>query len=406
MQALALILKLPNANVPADDTRRHTLTFPELPEPPKPINPEAKPIEHTDVITDYPRELVGGSVPEWINKKIRKMHATVTIGITEAKLDAIADPAKKKAMQDVFTVPKSFGGVDYLTDEFSTEFNATEAKNKEYSRVTDYDLGETPPDGIAADVLAQYSRVRHQGSVTVKETELSKSVRIGKAISFSNGIAEWSTMGEIVQGVDYDVTTGETTASFGPPPRLGVEDMIDRLGNHKRASFSYPNRDNDESPLLGATLGTPFVNSSRKGAGNFELKHPWKVGASGEALKLKLTGGVVNMQNQSRTVDDVLDFAVEETTGIYLVIIREDDTRLFASDPTFEAHAEPPTSDYYNQYVLLAEVELNGDNTAIDCIVQHRFEAMDIYEALVVANGQFQLGPFELSGFNAYSPPE
>ena len=77
------------------------------------------------------------------------------------------------------------------------------------------------------------------------ESECSMTIRPGNALVFygSKARASWATMRASVQQVDYDLVTGRTTISVGPPSHLSPQDMIAILSQAKdnRPPFNPPN---------------------------------------------------------------------------------------------------------------------------------------------------------------------
>lgn len=261
--ALAAVLKLPTAPAAALDIRPHKRSLPDLPPAPAPANPNSMPVAQTEDVADYPRELIGGGIPDWVRKRVRRMDVTATILVLKASIDAIGDKGVRLAMQAIFKHCKMIDATEYLAANFQTQVQATDAENREYTHTTSYDPGEEVPTGVAAAVLAQYSRLRHSGSLVTVAREVTKDLAPGKVLSLTGGRTEWASMKEIIQSVRYDVAGGTVSATYGPPEQLGPQDMIERLRAHKRAPVWYTMDKDAEPPTLGGMTATPIDKTSR-----------------------------------------------------------------------------------------------------------------------------------------------
>lgn len=260
---LAGILHMPSTAVAALDIRTHKRSLPSIPTVPEPVNPNSSPVAQTSDVADYPRELIGGGIPDWVREPVRRMDVTATIAVLKSSIDAIANKDVRIAMQGIFKHCKEIDGTEYLAANFDTQINATSAENREYSHTTSFDPGETVPTGIAAAVYGQYTRLRHSGTLVTVSRDVAKDLAVGKVLSLTGGRTEWATMKEIIQAVSYDVVSGTVTATYGPPEQLGPQDMIERLRAHKRAPVRYTMDKDTEPPTLGGMTATPIDKTSR-----------------------------------------------------------------------------------------------------------------------------------------------
>ena len=276
---LLAVLKVADVNVPAEDVKKHTLEFEGDPPPkPEPINENAIPIVQTDNVSDYPRYIIEGSLPEWAGMRYRKIVAQVTMGIEQAVFDAIGDEDLKSSLKTIFTVPKTFGGKAYLTGLCTGSVMGTNARTKNYKRSVTSNPGETPPTGIAADLLEELNKVRLSGSVSVIGEDPDTITKVGQKLNITGGRPEWATMDESIQSVSHDIQEGTTQVEFGPPQNLNANDLIDRLRASRVNQFGFGVQSGQ--PIkegIGGTSATPSFQFTIENSSESDSPHPWKV---------------------------------------------------------------------------------------------------------------------------------
>lgn len=129
---------------------------------------------------------------------------------------------------------------------------------------------EEPPVGLAAQFYSSLSTLQWQGTVTLNESNPSGAWRPGKVINLLGGRSPWATMNALIQVVEEDLTTGETSVEFGPASQLGPQDYLELIrfrrdfdaGNDPSSRFegtpSKPQPPKDpERPPPGPPTGDP-----------------------------------------------------------------------------------------------------------------------------------------------------
>jgi hypothetical protein len=173
---------------------------------PDPINPRAERLEVTDV-EDLPRELVRGTIEDWMRKKVGRVRITVSIrpaaGATAAEKVAIAK------------------GTPPVT------VTATNAVTKIYKGVTQWTAPEEAPSGIAQRIYEALSAYQQEGSVTVEAEDVAATRYHGCRLNLTDGLGEWATMDAVIHQAQHDLFRGRTRLSIGPAPFLSADDFLE-----------------------------------------------------------------------------------------------------------------------------------------------------------------------------------
>lgn len=157
---------------------------------------------------NLPSELIDGAVHDWMQEKAGRELITAKVAYT--------------------VTPADGGEIQYIEDqEISVEITATDADTRTYVRTTSYDSGDDIPQGLAQSVYESASLLHYEGFVETKAQECTGALRVGTVLNISSGRSAWATMNAIIQRVDEDLTTGTTTAIFGPPAHLGFGDLVE-----------------------------------------------------------------------------------------------------------------------------------------------------------------------------------
>ena len=174
---------------------------------PEPISPQAERLVASS-LPDVPRELVRGTIEDWMRRKVGKVRISLSISAA-----AGASAASKKA------IAKGTPTVTVV---------ATDAVTKIYKGVSQWVAPEDVPTGLAAAVYnAILAGVVYQGNASLTEVDVGSVQYHGRKIHLTGGVAAWGTMGAPVHTVDFDVETGKTTIGFGPPPQLAPVDFLE-----------------------------------------------------------------------------------------------------------------------------------------------------------------------------------
>lgn len=149
--------------------------------------------------------------------------------------------------------------------------------------------------------------------------------------------------------------------------------------------------------------------------GGEEPRHPWYVIESSTEDSGDGVWGVKGGKVFDHIVTPTLPIEVEDTTVvwteegvIYLKIERELSSREVVA-ATIEVSDTLPADDYTFQHFALANINTNIevlDSEDFEPIVQVRFEDIRVFEMLIVANGEFRFGNFQMMGEMNYELPE
>lgn len=198
------------ANVAEEDFTVTSLTrylIEDTEDHPEPINPRAERLSVTDV-DDLPRQLVRGSIEDWMRVKVGRIWMEVTIA-----------PAGGAGAPALAAISKGTPG-------FSC--TATNATTKTYKGITQWIAPEDVPVGVAQAIYQSiHAGPKHDGFATITETEISPVRRYGKAANLTGGLTEWSEMNAPVHSVDWDVASGTSVVGFGPVPELAPADFLE-----------------------------------------------------------------------------------------------------------------------------------------------------------------------------------
>lgn len=87
---------------------------------------------------------------------------------------------------------------------------------------------EAIPSGIASRLYNDLSVLQWEGKIVCVENECSFFALPGSALNFTGAKARtaWNTMRATIQQADYDLVTGRSVISFGPPSHLSPQDLI------------------------------------------------------------------------------------------------------------------------------------------------------------------------------------
>jgi len=338
-------IKLAAINDPANDVKIHTTKVVVNPlEKPEPINKNAVVVPESTDPKDYPRHIIEGTLPEWAGKRYRPILAEVTMGVLASEADTIADAGLKASILDLFNVPKTFDSKAYLTALLTGKVTGTNAVTKNYKRAVTANPGETPPIGIAAELLAQLNLDRYSGSITVVGQDVDTISKVGQRLNLNGGRAEWATMGESFQSVTHDIQEGSTSITFGPTQNLGANDLIDRMRANRANQFGFGVQSGQNMKEgIGGNSATPSFNFSLdNGAGGTE--HPWKVSivedSKASILKGKAFDGLYSITELTAivTTDTVaagdvvcLEYTYA-TEAIKSIVVASDDYEPFTDD--------------------------------------------------------------------------
>jgi len=232
-------------------------------------------------------------------------------------------------------------------------------------------------------------------------------------------------------GLSLDVSSRLLFIFFEPVQNTGMNSEIHRLqGQLSRAESRidafHRELDSVTSKLRGMTdeqifvpSGVPGFSNSYRVLGNLlgaipaaddALNYQWKISPSvltnTEPL-VDIDGGTIATQGafgaEFVTVPAVAGLAVADEYYVYISFTRNTATREIINEPVIAAGLVVPNSSEITQYIKLGKIFL--DEGSITKIIQLRFEEINVWEDLAVANGEFKLVSLEMSGKNPYALP-
>lgn len=195
------------------------------------------------------KELVRGAVQPWQDEIAETVTLWAEVSYTSAEGDVYADR------------------------RIAVTLTMTDAETGVYGFLQSRQAAEDVPDGLADQVYAAVSHLYYEGRITfVGAAPPYVGAYAGKVINLTGGLYAWESMSSLVQAVEYDVDTGTTTFSFGPPEHLGPQDLCQLAqANRKRAECRsqklYTSSDLDlaDTPTIGgpATLQDSGIAGGR-----------------------------------------------------------------------------------------------------------------------------------------------
>ena len=318
-------------------------TVAPLAEQPDPINPKAPRVEVTTV-ADLPRELVRGTIEDWMRKKVGE----VTIQY-DLRIIGNPNPAQKKILDNFSGFGKSF------------TVTATNAVTKIYKGITSFTEGESVPEGIAAAVYAAASADQYEGSVTLSYDEVPPTQWLGHEITLHNDIQELMP-GMPIHSADIDAVNGSVQLSYGPLPYLTAGDFFELQRMANRRPVTWMSKEERASNELGASKAPAAKGDTVSGfdlpvtttaPGGAQSPHPFEVVLnSDEESGLYVTveyGEVIERDLAAPVAADALryyeaknrllldgtpaQFPITVGQAIYVVVSDNEDGRI---DPTID----------------------------------------------------------------------
>jgi hypothetical protein len=85
------------------------------------------------------------------------------------------------------------------------------------------------PGNLAAEYYLGLQSVPYEGQLVTKGRDVRGDLMVRHVLNLSGGRAAWGNMRALVQQVEEDIISGETTVEFGLPERLPAQDFVDQL---------------------------------------------------------------------------------------------------------------------------------------------------------------------------------
>ena len=249
------------------------------PVPYDPLTRGARRLKQSFDVDSYPRELLDGSIDEWMgNGTIRTAQLAISARckISTAIYNDLEEDDKK-------LFPGKSAGYRYGNLEITV--TGTNAFTKNYSRITNYEQGETAPTGLAQTLYTDLSQLQYEGAMTIVDEEVGNDSIMGKVINVAGGKSAWAGMQAVVQSVSHSYSDGATSVTFGPPEQLAPQDLIELLGYGRELKYTYISSTEDATNQQseGKTVGaytSPNSNATWLGGGSDGdvARHNFKVG--------------------------------------------------------------------------------------------------------------------------------
>ena len=120
------------------------------------------------------------------------------------------------------------GGASHSRPIFA-EFTATNASSGTFTKSTVFQVGESPPAGLAQEMHTALSAARWVGTIPLSAQDIDVVVNLGDLINLTGGRTEWATMAAQVQQIDENPHSGERTLTVGPVGFLSAADRIELM---------------------------------------------------------------------------------------------------------------------------------------------------------------------------------
>jgi hypothetical protein len=337
-------------------------------EMPEPVNPNATRLAVASA-TDLPRELVRGTIEDWMRRKVGKVRITPRIRAVSSATDA-----EKRAIR--LGTP-------------AVVVTATNAVTKLYKGISHWVMPEQVPVGIAEQTYrAIHASMPHQGSVALAQQEAGAVRYHGKKVNLTGAASPWAAMHAPVHTVDVDIERGMTVVSFGPVPHLAPADFIEMQRTLRYRPVRWWTFEERGSSTLGDEAAASSAGDTVAGfdgptetfeplaerlALGFQVLEIYKDGAD---WKAKIGTGLVVGRNSKPSASPVMaTVTVAETTvtvtaadAVYARVITNvwdlptSASVVAASSEPTSVHAQPPGSSATGDYhYRVADFEMVGD---------------------------------------------
>jgi hypothetical protein len=283
--------------------------------PPDPINPNATRLggpAATITLSDLPRQLVKGSIHEWMRKKVGRVRITYTIAAT-GTADAADEEIIARIPQDI-------------------TITGTNATTKVYKSLASWEAAENAPAGIAESYYTSiHNGTRYQGGISILAENLSGAWH-GRKLNLTGGVSGWSSMAAPVHSVSWDAESEIVNIDFGPIPELSFGDYLEYLRYLNRREVNWITSAERASDQFGDDAGAsatgenigPFDGPKEWDHYDKAPDHPWKVTANGDAtvavgagrLITHRTNGTGDLGDPASLVGYFLDFTGDSSVTV------------------------------------------------------------------------------------------
>ena len=242
-------------------------------DPEEPLTRGARVLKQSSEVDDYPRELLDGSIDDWMSVRAAPVVVSARIYCSSAVYGSLDT-------EDKNFFPNTDGGRRYAV--VSATIMGTNGRTKNYSRISSFTEGESVPLGLAKHFYQSLETLQYEGSVQWTGDEVEASNLMGKTLNLENGRPEWATMNAVIQQVSYSFADGVTNVSFGPAEQLSPQDLVEQLRLSKSVTYTYENTADNDDQSEQYNMGSyaqPIKDTqwATGGGGDGSTFHPWVV---------------------------------------------------------------------------------------------------------------------------------
>lgn len=158
---------------------------------------------------NLPAELIEGNISPWMNRAVEE-------DIIRAKLSYETE-------------------YEHIFDrDIAIKIHTTNANTRVYEQITNSELPEPTPIGLAKKLYDALSLLQFDGEVILQNQEVHSSTLMGSVLNIFNANKTWETMNATIQNVREDLDKGQTTITFGPAKHLGPDDLVELLRTNRK----------------------------------------------------------------------------------------------------------------------------------------------------------------------------
>ena len=220
---------------------------------PDPINMHVTPMLAT-TLAHVPRELVSGTLHEWMHKRQGEVAVRIVISATQKATD--------KDRELIAQLPP----VTYcMGTNATTKIYRGRPQWQEYAELIEPGIAQAYYNTIAGGCM-------YEGSATLVDegNTLGAMTWHGCKLNLTGGIAGWATMAAPIHAIQWDLQSEEVTITFGPNPDYALPDFLEYLSLLRKRPPCWMSADERTSP----EMGDKVVSSGRTDHVNPPVKAP------------------------------------------------------------------------------------------------------------------------------------
>lgn len=309
---------------------------------PSAINPASTPLWRPPSVGDLPRELVSGTIAEWMGVNAAELVVDATVAVAKSSVAALSARSQKIFFSKRPRVGTAVG-VDVWFLDGAVRVIGTTAKTRVYSQLTATTSGEPATDtsdsinaarnsviipDLARRIWEERQVLPREGSITLAAEEVGSETYLGKTLGILHPERpEWATMATVVQAEVLDIEEGTTTITMGPPEHLSPQDWIALHEAGRRAQeetgsgggssalapsppVDYSEEDDDDADEPGSNVNVPGTIHPKseviQADGGQGDRQPWDlVVTDAEAGTIKINVGTI--------IKDITDVKIKLT---------------------------------------------------------------------------------------------